>query len=356
MSAIDVDQLLQPVSEEDPTGEDLEYDLEFGELERAAEGKPEHVMGDDVVPAEDPNWRDVQAKALELFARTKDLRVGIHLTRSTMNLEGFTGLANGLALIRGMLENYWEGVHPKLDEEDDNDPTMRVNSMITLNDRDGFLRSLINVPLVSSRVVGTYCLRHVKIVNGEMSLPPNSEESMPEASHIDGAFMEAELEDIQATADAVDQAAEAAAAIDQVFKDQVGTVDAPDLSLLLADMQEIQGVMQTQLARRGVGEVEAGDAEAAPGAAGSVTAIKGEITSRDDVIRTLDKICDFFERNEPSSPVPLLLRRAQRLVSKGFLEILQDLTPDGVSQAESIGGVSASEAASGDSGSSDDSW
>ena len=61
----------------------------------------------------------------------------------------------------------------------------------------------------------------------------------------------------------------------------------------------------------------------------------------------IDKVCLYFERNEPSSPVPLLLQRAKRLISKDFLEILRDLTPDGVSQAELIGGVA--EAA-------DDSW
>ena len=57
-------------------------------------------------------------------------------------------------------------------------------------------------------------------------------------------------------------------------------------------------------------------------------------------MRVLDKACDYFERHEPSSPVPLLLRRAKRLVSKDFMEILRDLAPDGVSQAENIGGTS----------------
>jgi type VI secretion system protein ImpA len=57
----------------------------------------------------------------------------------------------------------------------------------------------------------------------------------------------------------------------------------------------------------------------------------------------IDKICDYFERHEPSSPVPLLLNRAKRLISKDFLEILRDLTPDGVLQAESIGGVTGEE-------------
>jgi type VI secretion system protein ImpA len=53
----------------------------------------------------------------------------------------------------------------------------------------------------------------------------------------------------------------------------------------------------------------------------------------------LDKICDYYERYEPSSPLPMLLKRAKRLATKSFLDILEDLTPDGVSQARIIGGV-----------------
>jgi type VI secretion system protein ImpA len=67
--------------------------------------------------------------------------------------------------------------------------------------------------------------------------------------------------------------------------------------------------------------------------------VGGRITSRDDVVRVLDKVCEYYERNEPSSPVPVLLRRARRLVPKDFMEILRDLVPDGVAQAENIRGA-----------------
>ena len=66
--------------------------------------------------------------------------------------------------------------------------------------------------------------------------------------------------------------------------------------------------------------------------------LTGDISSRDDVVRILDKICEYFRRNEPSSPVPLLLQRAKRLVAKDFMDILKDLTPDAVAKMETIGG------------------
>ncbi|MCP4043351.1 MAG: type VI secretion system protein TssA, partial [Gammaproteobacteria bacterium] len=60
MAKIDIDMLLREVSADSPCGEDLEYDSDFGELERTAESKPEQQYGDTVVPAEEPEWGEVK--------------------------------------------------------------------------------------------------------------------------------------------------------------------------------------------------------------------------------------------------------------------------------------------------------
>jgi type VI secretion system protein ImpA len=65
LSVLDVDQLLAAISDDSPAGDDLEYDPDFGALERAAQGKAEQVMGDEVVPAEEPAWGDVYDQAQE---------------------------------------------------------------------------------------------------------------------------------------------------------------------------------------------------------------------------------------------------------------------------------------------------
>ena len=78
----------------------------------------------------------------------------------------------------------------------------------------------------------------------------------------------------------------------------------------------------------------------------STPAVSGEIASREDVVRVIDRVCAYYERCEPSSPVPLLLRRARRLVSMSFFEVLRDLTPDGVPRAEMICGAEQSEGGS----------
>ena len=63
------------------------------------------------------------------------------------------------------------------------------------------------------------------------------------------------------------------------------------------------------------------------------------ISSREDAIRALDAVADFFRRAEPSSPVPLVVDRAKRLVSKNFLEVLEDIAPGGLDQARSAGRI-----------------
>ena len=71
--------------------------------------------------------------------------------------------------------------------------------------------------------------------------------------------------------------------------------------------------------------------------------ISGDIRTPADVIKLIDKICAYYERNEPSSPIPLFLERAKRLVSKDFLEVLADIAPEAVAQARSAGGLKEGE-------------
>ena len=65
----------------------------------------------------------------------------------------------------------------------------------------------------------------------------------------------------------------------------------------------------------------------------------GAISGPQDVMRRIDELCDYYTRNEPSSPVPLLLRRAQRLVGMDFMDLLKDLAPGGISELRVVSGT-----------------
>jgi type VI secretion system protein ImpA len=337
MSRIDIDRLLEPISEESPCGDDLEYDPEFGELERAARGKAGHEMGDEKIAPEPPDWNEVFDAAEALFARTKDLRVATHLAHASLNLDGVPGLATGLDLINKMLQQYWDDVHPELDAEDDNDPTLRMNSLAPLNGQAQFLASLDRAVLASSKTMGRFGMRDIRLANGEITLPEGDETAIPDLSHIEAAFLDSEQEELTGNADAISQCKDIVKNLEEFARDQVGTEFAPELGALTPELDAIHAKLWEQLARRGV-ELEAG--EGGPElAAGAPASVPGDIRSRDDAIRVLDQVCEYFRKNEPSSPVPLLLQRAKRLIAKDFMEILRDLTPQGVSEAEMIGGL-----------------
>jgi type VI secretion system protein ImpA len=67
--------------------------------------------------------------------------------------------------------------------------------------------------------------------------------------------------------------------------------------------------------------------------------VPGEIHSREDAVRMLEKVCEFIERTEPANPAPLFIRRGQRLMTKNFVEILQELAPESLNQLKQITGI-----------------
>jgi type VI secretion system protein ImpA len=347
---ISIDELLQEISPDAPCGDDLEYDPAFGALERAAERKPEQQFGETVIPAEEPDWAAVQVAAVELFSTTKDLRIAAHLTRALARTDGWSGIADGLMLMQGLLGRYWECVHPQLDPAEDNDPTFRVNTISTLADRDAILDALRSAPLVQSSVLGRVSLRDVQIAAGELPLPPGDTTAALDKQSIDAAFKDAEAEKLRLTATAVRESIDCVAAIESLLMERVGPTQAPDLGALSELLKAADKVLGASLALRSDGAPsgqeasratgqESGEAEARTFGEGTAAAGGARIGGRDDVIRVLDQVCRYYERQEPSSPVPLLLERAKRLVAKDFMAIVRDLAPDGVPQIELIRGT-----------------
>ena len=139
---LDLDPCLATIDTDAPSGPDLEYDPEFTALELANAPGEERVIGDAVIPAEDPDFAEVARAATALLGRSRDLRVAVILANATLRTEGLTGFETVLGFIRNGLEEHWDSMHPQLDAEDDDDPTMRVNAALGLTDRGGVLAAL----------------------------------------------------------------------------------------------------------------------------------------------------------------------------------------------------------------------
>lgn len=341
MAVLDIESLLKPVSDNAPCGRDLEYEQPFLALQELARGKPEQAMGDKIRPAQEPAWSNVKDAATELFGSTKDLRVAGLLHLALVKTAGIVGFEGGLGLVRTMLERYWDQLYPLLDAEDDNDPTFRVNSLIAALVSDEMLAALRLAPLVESKQFGKHSLRAHRIATGTLKVESaEGTDLTQELTRIDAAFSDAPLEALTATAGLLGAAADHLNAIQHILLDKADGIP-DDLKPLSADLREMKALVDGHLTRRGVSagdqEGSANDSGGAPDSGGQ--SLTGVIRNRTDVMTTIDKICDYYAKSEPSSPVPLLLQRAKRLVNKDFMEIIRDLTPGGISEAEVIGGL-----------------
>lgn len=332
--SVDVQKLLAEVSAEAPCGDDLEYDPGFQEMERLAQGQPERQMGATVVPAEPPDWRGVRTKALELLARTRDLRIALQLVRAELALDGLAGFADGLVLLRGLIERFWADVHPRLDPDDNNDPTLRVNVLATLVDA-AVIAQVREAALARSRTLGVATLRDHLIHTGAMSGA-----AVLATDVYDAVFLDCDIEVLQAAAQGARVGFDAVTGLEQSLTSAVGAGRAVDFSPLRVLLRQAGQLLDDRLARRGVvaapatdetaaaAAVEAGGEEPAAGSGRGGGGVPGRINNRDEVIRALDAVCEYYQRCEPSSPVPILLVRARRLAAMGFLDIMRNLAPD----------------------------
>ncbi|MGG5239185.1 type VI secretion system protein TssA [Pseudomonas lurida] len=334
---MDVPLLLTAVSATSPCGEDMEYDAQFLQLERDAKGQPERSMGDSILPAEPPEWRSIQQQSLDLLARSKDLRITHFLLQSALALQGVAGLAQALTLIDALLRDYWADLHPRLDADDDNDPTVRINALTGLT-CDTNIRLLRESVLTRSRTFGPVTLRAALNASGLLSFP----DEQLGAQQLNAAFLDSDPEQLQATRDALIAARAACEAIEQQVNDQVGSAQGVDLSALKQPLKQALQILKAVPGTAGSSEPEAVSDDNAPSvdvaAAPAAPRPVGDIASRDDVLRSLDKILAYYTRHEPSSPLPVLLNRAKNLVHADFAAIVRNLIPDGMSQFENLRG------------------
>jgi len=346
--------LLEPVCESKPTGDNLEYQPEFAELERVARGKPARQMGSAVLPGEPPNYARVIDLARELLGRSKDLRVVVQLARALLETAGFAGFAEGLRVTRCLLERYGDALYPELDPED-HDGTMRGAALSALSAPD-VVAALRAAPVLTASRFGRISLRDLAIASGELAQAARHPDLNQEV--IAAAFRAADLGALEALLDQLRSARGHLKAIRAALEASPGT-PIPDFAPIERLLQQAEAFLRPHLeqqpsttaARVAADHGAAASGEAlreanvAPSPARVVASARGPapdtsatIGGRDDVVRWLERICDYYAEYEPSSPLPLLLQRCRRLVTSSFLDIVREMAHDALSQIQLITG------------------
>jgi type VI secretion system protein ImpA len=319
-----IDSLLKPISADAPCGEDLEDT----QLLAAFDGF--HLFGNDTpLPADTP-WREIREKSDEALGKSRDLRLLAYLAAALVRTEGLTALCSVLTVMDRWLTERWELVFPRVAE----DALLRKNALNSLADRMAVVDGLRRAPIVAHRQLGSYSLRDVEMASGQLK-PTEADTNPPNTAQVEAALSATPVEELSAVAAEVGGAVTALKNVIATMQSRRDFESAPDFDLLLKPLSRIGKLLGDHLASRGAVGVPA---DSAPAAAGE-TAVSGAIKSRQDAVRAIDAAATFFRNTEPSSPVPLLLDRAKRLVSKSFLEVLEDIAPDTLTEVKKISGV-----------------
>lgn len=350
-----LETLLKPISEENYCGENLEEDSEFQNFFFTAQGTPERFDGENTIASEPPDWRAIEKQSFVFCERTKDLKLICILAQSLLNAKGIVPFSQCLKALSVLLREQWESVYPLLDE-DDSDPLERVASFSHLND-PFIVSALKGTSLAYLKGVGSITLDEIDKALSE------SDEATLNVSQIKGVFKEINSGEVQLLYTSIAYSLESLADINTCLIENAGheyTVDfgksidvLAQLKTALETCSQVQSEadIQTQTdLQSDENEENTNDELTEAGQKSQQQTTKGEwvkkfddIQSREDVERCLHLINQYYAKYEPSSPLPVLMKRAIKLVHKDFFAIVQDIYPDALAAVQHLGGIDPDE-------------
>ena len=332
--AVDVETLLAPVPGDNPVGEDLAYDSERQEIEAAFERTAAGGSANDG----DTDWRAIVKLIEQQSARTKDIWLAAYLIRAGASLAQLDTVATGADYLAGLVETYWDKVHPQLDEYGFQGRKTPVESLTRIGE---FLGPLRNIILIRHPRLGEYSSADIE----RFARGGDSEDGY---GMFRAAMQEMAPEDLEAVAAQLDAIKASLGRADKVMTANSGGETSVNFQPTYDAISGIRKALSGFLPSGATGGDEAaGEAEAnnsgyqagsgggGGGRSGGMGA-PGSIESRDDVVKALDAIADYYRRREPTSPVPLALKRAREWVTLDFLAVLEDIAPNSMDEARRV--------------------
>jgi type VI secretion system protein ImpA len=329
-------ELQEAISKDRPCGDDLEYDPEFVVLQVKAAAKSDAQYGDFVSAPEAVNWSDLERDCKRLLLRTRDVRILVLLVRCRVKLDHATGLRDGLSILAYLLTKWPDAIHPQLVVDGEPDPALRANALAALADPQGLLQDVRELT-----INGNGALRlQTRDVERSLGMPRPADSLAPDS-------VRQQLEDLRgqknAALAALDEAMGFATSIDAWGRHHLQD-NHPDLEPLLRLLELVTGAAKAAAMPEVVPEVavRAVPSPPVPGQEGATDSPSTddacdpiEMTTepdapmgRDAALAAICKARHWFETHEPSSPIPLLLKQAERLTGKRFDEIFQAIPAD----------------------------
>lgn len=333
LTMIDIDSLLKPISDPSPSGPDLRFDAENDRFDQIRQNRS--VLDPAVDPdgkGKEPNWPAVARIAEEVLRnQSKDLEVIGWLTEALLYLERFDGLLQGLTLMRRTLETHWDSVHPGIDEGAIA-LAIRARPLSWLGSKT-FVRALEQCRLAPAAAADTsWFSRGRAIALEDETLSAERRAELRAGGQVgtaewDAAFALLPRADLDRIHELLANSQAELRAIDAFCAERFAGEDGPNLYPLqtlidaLLEFLVSRGAAAPPVAEPSAEEqpVEQSSIAAAP------TAAAGPIANRQDAIRRLREVGEFFKRNEPHSPLSLLIARAVRWGDMPFEDLVRDL-------------------------------
>jgi type VI secretion system protein ImpA len=341
---------IAPVTGDAPCGIDLEYDPEYVVLSAKTIVQPDAQYGNFVGSADPVNWSDIDRDCRRLMLRSKDIRLAVLFARCRTRLAGAAGLGEGILLLARLLDTYPDAIHPQLVVDTDRDAALeiRANALQALTDTDGLLSDVREVPLAKS----TATRLQVRDVERAFARPRPVDALAPDSVT---QQLDALREQNPALLAGFDQALASLATITAWCELHLGSF-APDLSALATLLGLLARPIDSCIVNiafqddAGIDEMAANDAgeEQMEGINGhldeptlpdehvepvqSIRSTRAPLPDRQAALEKMRQARSWFETHEPSSPIPVLLKRAEQFVGKRYAETVQAIPADLLAQ------------------------
>ena len=331
MSSLSI--ILAPVTQDAPCGdnlyEDMGYEIQFASLVNAGLGIAVESFVDgqqasSSAPTGQFAWMELQDQLVDLFRQTKHLDMLYLLALSQTHLRGLAGLSESLDHANLLLDRCWDSLHPN---ESEGDYEFRQDCLKKL-DSPGFANALDCLIIADGRQLGKHTLGAwfaAKRANSDelKTLEQAAVETLKEKP---GFYDE--------LATQMNELQESMGRLELTVKDHFASFRLPfkPLKAKLAELaQLIAGFCDVAIE----GFAATAPDASTPGTPGASSA-PDQINSREDVVKTLAKIILFYTKNEPTSPVPIMLERAQRVATMNFKEIVQEFNLTGTPSIQEV--------------------
>jgi type VI secretion system protein ImpA len=351
-SNLNFEDFLKNISQEDPIGPSLRYDALYDDIRLARqEDDPRLSMGIWKTDLKRADWHKIETLCIEaLTTKSKDLQIAGWLTEAWISLDGVEGYTCGIQLFSGLINTFWQAIHPKPDEDGDMESRLMIFEWMYRT----FSSRLLLAPLTQSKFdETTFGLGFLKSAQYNDASQRRAEKTSksPHASHDPSKAIGATEEfqrSLEQTPDTylLTQQQNIANGLQatQILKEALSTLlgaNSPSFSQMLGTLREMERILKITLQTReptpplegtepetinsGI-PPEASAADLPPPLSGQEIPV-GTLTlkSRHDAYRQLEIIAGFLDQSDPHSLAPQFLRQLVRWENQNILDIFDEI-------------------------------